>query len=784
MDSNSAHRNTNNPPGFSRSSTSPLNWDQFSHDGPSDPGLFPMQMSYLSQPVAGDSIIVRTMGASFLDAAYNSVPSGIPGQRTLPKWHSTPTNPPQISVGVSSTIPYTHTLAFYVFNDEDPWSQKGFFAEPSTFDGRLHLKSQLVGQLPVNQNLYGKRFQTEGDAAAGVVLGKPQSDSGYGSLQSAYAPSISNFDTGLPATGNRIAYPHSHGFQQADATFGPEVASSKISRVVPPLLRCPTCNKAVRTPSVLRKHDLRHKKPFICSYPDCPGSGHGQGFGTVNDLDRHIRSKHPEGKVSGRPIQLFSCHFSECQEKGRKFTRSDNFGVHLDRCHGMEKDEIKGIIQRKKEQHWFGDPRIQLGDRPQEISADLQIQDASLEISFDHAMEQSNESLATDGSHYEMYDNDDQGHPEDISFYIMADQSRDLGDTATNILAETKYRPADTTDMEYLMDPTLDISKSATPVATTIGTTPKRENGSYIHGSTDSHAQKALASALANKRSQDRNFRGMGASQKPMSLREDPVDRRVNIGALFSRDKSNQQDFNSGDLVAAHSKDEDCYTDSQDDDNAATILRDMNSRGFVLQRKTALLPEPPAPSPSTQPRSPLSCSVCFKTCRRPSEMAKHMKRHSRPYHCTFPPCAKTFGSKNDWRRHENSQHLHYESWRCQLPSATTTTTATLQTQSQNRDRDHDKPSACKHISYHLDAFKSHLSRTHQIGSTELNDSATLARCLAPCPCTFHCGFCARRLPQRDWSARFDHFDGHFSGRGGAGKVEMAAWTEEGEGADG
>ncbi|KFZ11123.1 hypothetical protein V502_07746 [Pseudogymnoascus sp. VKM F-4520 (FW-2644)] len=760
-------------------------------------------MSY-PQPVEADSFIVRTLGTNPLDAAYNSVPSGIPEQRTLPKWYGTPTNPPRMPVGVSSTIPYTHTLASYVVNDEDPWSLKGSFPGPPTFDGRLQPKNQPSGQPPVNHSPYGSRFHV-----GGVVLAKPQSDSGYGSLQSAYASSIRNFDTGLPASGNRIAFSRSHGFQQTEAKFSlePTVASSEVSLSVHPLLRCPTCNKAVKTPSALRKHDQRHKKPFICSYSGCPGSGQGQGFGTANDLDRHIRSKHREGEVYGRPSQLFSCHFSECQEKGREFTRSDNFGVHLDRCHGMKRDEIKGIIRRKKEQYRLGGP----SDRPQERGPDIPTQDASQEISFgiNHAMEQSNESLVTDESHYEMYDHDDQGPlPEDMTFYMPAGQSRDLEDKATHMLVETKYRPAGTLDMEYfsgmepvdtfepvdfIMDPVLDISESATPVATTIGTTPKKENGLNMHASTDPSAQKALASALAHKRSQDnRKSRVMGASQKPMAPREDPVDRRIDTSTLFSRNKSTPEDLNPGDLVAADSKDEDCHTDSQDDDNAATILRDMKSRGFVLRRNTALLREPPTPnppasSPQTQSQSALSCSICSKTCRRPSEMAKHMKRHSRPYSCTFPPCPKTFGSKNDWRRHENSQHLHYESWHCRLFATSTTISKTLETtttttlQTQDRNQDH---SACKHISYHLDAFKSHLQRTHHIPTSELHDSATLARSPAPCPRTFYCGFCARRICATSWGARFDHLDAHFVGRGGTAQVSMAAWAADGVGSEG
>lgn len=223
-------------------------------------------MSYSSQPVEADSFIARTLGANPLDAAYNSMPSGIPERRTLPKWHSTPTNPPQAMVGISSTIPYNHTLASYVSNDEDPLFLQG----PSTFDGRLQLKSKPFGQLSVNQNQYGSRFQTECDPVAGGMLGKPQSDSGYGSLQSAYAPSISNFDTGLPATGSRSGFPRSYGFQQTQTKFALEQkdASSEVSLSVPSPLRCPICNKAVKTPSALRYAPCRETKDFAENFQE------------------------------------------------------------------------------------------------------------------------------------------------------------------------------------------------------------------------------------------------------------------------------------------------------------------------------------------------------------------------------------------------------------------------------------------------------------------------------------------------------------------------------------
>lgn len=261
-----------------------------------------------------------------------------------------------------------------------------------------------------------------------------------------------------------------------------------------------------------------------------------------------------------------------------------------------------------------------------------------------------------------MYDHDDQGPGlEDVTFYMPPDQSRDQEDKATHMLAETKYRPTGTMDMEYfsgmepvdtfepvdfIMDPTLDISETATPVATTIGITPKREDGSNILGPTDSHAQKALASALASKRSQDiRKSKGKCASKKPKAPRKDPVKRRVDKSTLLGRNKPIREDSSPGDSVATDSKDEDCQTDSQDDDNAATILRNMKSRGYVLQKETALSPEPrtpkpPASSQPTQSQPLISCPNCPKTCRRPSEMA-YVLPHPRSHLPSLTPTQKT-----------------------------------------------------------------------------------------------------------------------------------------------
>jgi hypothetical protein len=46
---------------------------------------------------------------------------------------------------------------------------------------------------------------------------------------------------------------------------------------------------------------------------------------------------------------------------------------------------------------------------------------------------------------------------------------------------------------------------------------------------------------------------------------------------------------------------------------------------------------------------------------------KHIQTsHTRPFTCIFAPysCPSTFGSKNEWKRHVNSQHLSLEFYRC------------------------------------------------------------------------------------------------------------------------
>ena len=123
-----------------------------------------------------------------------------------------------------------------------------------------------------------------------------------------------------------------------------------------------------------------------------------------------------------------------------------------------------------------------------------------------------------------------------------------------------------------------------------------------------------------------------------------------------------------------------------------------------------------------------------------------MKRHERPYGCTFPYCFKRFGSRNDWKRHESSQHFHQEMWRCPFDSADGTT--------------------CGDVFYYYDQAQEHLRMAHGVKGDEAN--MQLMHMGANAHNNYWCGFCQRLIPQESTSmhhntleVRYKHIGDHF-----------------------
>lgn len=153
------------------------------------------------------------------------------------------------------------------------------------------------------------------------------------------------------------------------------------------------------------------------------------------------------------------------------------------------------------------------------------------------------------------------------------------------------------------------------------------------------------------------------------------------------------------------------------------------------------------------------------------ENRKHMKRHAKPYGCTYPTCKKKFGSKNDWKRHENSQHFQVEVWKCD----------------EKRTEDVGNGSqTCGKACHRRETFRNHLQKEHMIEDSSRIDEA-LERCRfgRTCDTRFWCGFCVSLIEttkkgnnakgNNAWNERFDHIDAHYSGRDNTVKRDISEW---------
>lgn len=90
-----------------------------------------------------------------------------------------------------------------------------------------------------------------------------------------------------------------------------------------------------------RKHFLRHKRPFKCKVAGCPKL---EGFSTPNDLERHIKSKHPDVKQSVSQ-KRWRCLVPDCKSTGKSWPRVDNFRSHVNRLHKTYLEQSESLDQ-------------------------------------------------------------------------------------------------------------------------------------------------------------------------------------------------------------------------------------------------------------------------------------------------------------------------------------------------------------------------------------------------------------------------------------------------------
>lgn len=81
----------------------------------------------------------------------------------------------------------------------------------------------------------------------------------------------------------------------------------------------------------------------MCNLPGCKRNG--QGFTTVNDLDRHKKSVHRIGLLK----KSYQCASETCRNKEKIWPRLDNFKQHIERMHKDE--DHNDLIKRYDENH-------------------------------------------------------------------------------------------------------------------------------------------------------------------------------------------------------------------------------------------------------------------------------------------------------------------------------------------------------------------------------------------------------------------------------------------------
>ena len=197
-----------------------------------------------------------------------------------------------------------------------------------------------------------------------------------------------------------------------------------------------------------------------------------------------------------------------------------------------------------------------------------------------------------------------------------------------------------------------------------------------------------------------------------------------------------------------------------------------------------------APSPSST-RNHTPCAHCPSLFPSDSTLKKHiLSTHTRPFVCTFQRygCNATVGSKNEWKRHINVQHLHLETWRCDLDNCALSPATTNGASGQEKHKTGAPPLAASpsmgkkanpsEVLHHdfdrKDLFTQHIKRMHapppsashaEKAAFEARIPAIQERChvqLRSPPPRSRCLYCPDKIFEGvgSWTDRLEHVGKH------------------------
>ncbi|KAK3684882.1 hypothetical protein B0T22DRAFT_201665 [Podospora appendiculata] len=652
--------------------------------------------------------------------------------------------------------------------------------------------------------------------------GRLQSDSGYGSIagltkQSVGNPSIyddmdHNTDTqSINRTLSELQLPDSISSRNNShqgklwnthgAATNPEDSS----------LFCTHCQSHVKTKSELNKHIHRHTKPFKC---DEAGCARKEGFISKNDLARHKQSVH---KADGTK---YRCNIDQCAKKTKDWPRADNFRQHLERMHNVKVglDDLESFISRPPMLENFPsfvsseatamqlDMKMQSQSHPQMFLAGLDRGHPGHLASEGGLSKESSLDRVVSLAHF-------QGHSSSLDELDLTDNS---SETASR--AQEMNRPF----------PRFSDSRSHLQGASS--TSPREPSGrNPTYPNSDPMSRLESESTVSGEHQEVEDSRS--EAPEPVSVDGSvysPEDGRLHDDKLELTDGSDpmaldrlDQDADCEDDSTSHGENnfaggfcdpretltpqtkiaESLNTPKADnglslhaldlspgkseslDIDETAYIQKLIAKGRLNDILREIGYQPPKEAENKSKKIPthstsqvgnpqVSCEKCSKLFHRPCELKKHLKRHDKPYLCTYDRCEKKFGSKNDWKRHENSQHFQLEYWRCD---------------EKLEDSSHG---VCGKVCHRRGTFKTHLETDHQVHEVaEIEKRSALCRVGRNGEDSFWCGLCEKiiHLTGRGGQAateRFDHIDDHINGRNSLQRKPMVLWVEPDAGSSG
>ncbi|ODA80220.1 hypothetical protein RJ55_03178 [Drechmeria coniospora] len=613
-----------------------------------------------------------------------------------------------------------------------PWNIFNFYAAPSKNDPWI---PSGVIQAPLSNDQAGPPAYTPGHFVQNPTVvdyrtkDSPSEcatlpgDSGYGSSHHAFSVasrSVHGEEAGLDSCIGQA--PANCPMNTAlDSLSPPQFARSATNISCPD----PYCKTVLRSQGQLKKHMQRHLRIHKCPYPNCAKSHHG--FSTANDLVRHKRSVHAE---QGLPGRSFICPHCMPEFAGPKvWPRADNFRSHLLRAHRIKldaDDDHQRFLYDESEAKDVGEEAVSeaqaqpmpppdpiLSNRTSTIG--LQEQDIQLlpgqdpyqaQIGIDPALFQDPPAGA---------EHEDDGFMHPMAFSPMT-------------------RPLEAYSSDH-----------------------RELRNDYVASKAEGEPVEESALSL-NQDNWQLGKSGFGESTtveldtlRTAEVRPQQIWSRADGSALMDMVK-----INGDPCVGSNPQVIVKYLKLFPKEFLQTALQ-----GDVQESENACQPDE-----DPVPRSRIGCMDCPKTFSRQCELKKHMKRHMKPYGCTFKRCFKRFGSKNDWKRHESSQHYQLETWNCDV-----------------RD--------CSKSCQRRDNFKIHLQQEHGlVDSGLMEEKLESCRMGRHCDPRFWCGFCVsiveidvRKRGSNSWTTRCDHIDSHLFGKDDLPRKNIGEWRHQNDEGD-